>query len=108
MDKRKPIFPVSYYQGQVENNDRLKQQLLPDINFKKNKVQVPPGWATTKIITSINSDKANEFLYDNEELSKQYLNVIESLFGCSSHTITKCIFVTLLSAIKFIGEPLYL
>ena len=35
MNKRKQIFPVSYYQGQVENNDRLKQQLLPQINFKK-------------------------------------------------------------------------
>ena len=78
MDKRKPIFPVSYYQGQVENNDRLKQQLLPQLNFNKNKVQVPEGWATTKIITSINSDKANDFLYESEELSDQYLNVIES------------------------------
>ena len=78
MDKRKQIFPVSYYQGQVENNDRLKQQLLPQINFAKNKVQVPEGWATTKIITSINSDKANDFLYESEELSDQYLKVIES------------------------------
>ena len=78
MDKRKQIFPVSYYQGQVENNDILKGQLLSHINLKKNKVKVPDGWATTKIITSINSDKANEFLYDNEELSKQYLDVIES------------------------------
>ena len=64
MDKRKQIFPVSYYQGQVENNDRLKQQLLPHINFKKNKVQVPEGWSTTKIITSIENDKANEFRLD--------------------------------------------
>ena len=78
MDKRKQIFPVSYYQGQVENNDRLKQQLLPQINFAKNKVQVPEGWETTKIITSINSDKANDFLYDSEELSNQYIDVIES------------------------------
>ena len=78
MDKRKQIFPVSYYQGQVENNDILKEQLLSRINFTKNKVQVPPGWTTTKIITSINSDKVNKFLYDNEELSKQYLDVIES------------------------------
>ena len=36
MDKRKKIFPVSYYQGQVKNNDKLKQQLLPQINFRKN------------------------------------------------------------------------
>ena len=78
MDKRKQIFPVSYYQGQVENNDRLKQQLLPQINFKKNKVKVPEGWSTTKIITSIENDKANDFLYNSEELSNQYINVIES------------------------------
>ena len=78
MDKRKQIFPVSYYQGQVENNDRLKQQLLPHINFKKNKVKVPEGWSTTKIITSIENDKANDFLYNSQELSNQYINVIES------------------------------
>jgi len=78
MNKRKQIFPVSYYQGQVENNDRLKQQLLPQINFKKNKVKVPEGWSTTKIITSIENDKANDFLYNSEELSNQYINVIES------------------------------
>ena len=78
MDKRKQIFPVSYYQGQVENNDILKEQLLPQINLKKNKVQVPDGWATTKIITSIDNDRANVFLYENEELSYQYIDVIES------------------------------
>ena len=78
MDKRKQIFPVSYYQGQVENNDILKEQLLSRINFTKNKVQVPPGWTTTKIITSINSDKVNKFLYDNEELTNQYIDAIES------------------------------
>ena len=78
MDKRKQIFPVSYYQGQVENNDILKEQLLSRINFTKNKVQVPPGWTTTKIITSIDSDKGNKFLYENEELTNQYIDTIES------------------------------
>ena len=37
MDKRKTIFPVSYYHGKVENNDRLKGQLLPHINSKKDR-----------------------------------------------------------------------
>ena len=78
MDKRKQIFPVSYYQGQVKNNDILKEQLLSRINFTKNKVQVPPGWTTTKIITSIDSDKVNKFLYENEELTNQYIDAIES------------------------------
>ena len=78
MNKRKQIFPVSYYQGQVENNDRLKGQLLPLINLKKNKVQVPEGWSTTKIITSIDDDRVNEFLFDCKELKEQYIDVIES------------------------------
>tara|TARA_R100000353_G_scaffold105886_1_gene76298 strand:- start:72 stop:728 length:657 start_codon:yes stop_codon:yes gene_type:complete len=84
MDKRIPIFPVSYYKGKVENNDRLKGQLLPHINSKKDRLFVPEGWGTTKIITSIDGggltgdDSVNDFLYDSEELSKQYLEVLES------------------------------
>ena len=32
---RHTIFPVSYYKGQVEDNERLKQDLLPFINRTK-------------------------------------------------------------------------
>ena len=78
MDKRKTIFPVSYYHGKVENNDRLKGQLLPHINSKKDRLFVPEGWTTTKIITSIEDDRVNEFLFDCKELKEQYMDVIES------------------------------
>ena len=78
MDKRKTIFPVSYYHGKVENNDRLKGQLLPHINSKKDRLFVPEGWTTTKIITSIEDDRVNEFLFDCKELKEQYIDVIES------------------------------
>ena len=78
MDKRKTIFPVSYYHGKVENNDRLKGQLLPHINSKKDRLFVPEGWTTTKIITSIDDDRVNEFLFDCKELKEQYIDVIES------------------------------
>ena len=78
MDKRKIIFPVSYYHGKVENNDRLKGQLLPHINSKKDRLFVPEGWTTTKIITSIDDDRVNEFLFDCKELKEQYIDVIES------------------------------
>ena len=78
MDKRKTIFPVSYYHGKVENNDRLKGQLLPHINSKKDRLFVPEGWTTTKIITSIEDDHVNEFLFDCKELKEQYIDVIES------------------------------
>ena len=78
MDKRKTIFPVSYYHGKVENNDRLKGQLLPHINSKKDRLFVPEGWTTTKIITSIDDDRVNEFLFDCKELKEQYMDVIES------------------------------
>ena len=78
MDKRKTIFPVSYYHGKVENNDRLKGQLLPHINSKKDRLFVPEGWTTTKIITSHDDDRVNDFLFDCKELKEQYIDVIES------------------------------
>ena len=50
---RHTIFPVSYYKGQVEDNERLKQDLLPFINSTKNTLTPPEGWLTTKITTSL-------------------------------------------------------
>ena len=48
--KRKTIFPISFYQGQLENNEKLKQELLPHIDATK--FRANGNFITDKIITT--------------------------------------------------------
>mgnify|MGYP005661594769 CR=1 FL=1 len=41
--QRRTIFPISYYQGQVEDNERLKQDLLPFIESTQKTLTPPEG-----------------------------------------------------------------
>ena len=77
---RHTIFPVSYYQGQVENNERLKSDLLPFINSTKNTLTPPEGWLTTKIKTSHERDDINRFFISQGELQRQYHDLIKTFF----------------------------
>ena len=77
---RHTIFPVSYYKGQVEDNERLKQDLLPFINRTKRTLTPPEGWLTTKITTSHERDDINRFFMSQTELQRQYHNLIKTFF----------------------------
>ena len=74
------IYPISYYKGHVEDNERLKDIILPFVEETKKKCQLPEGWLTTNIITSFNSDEISNHLSGNPELKRQYFNVIKSFF----------------------------
>lgn len=88
---RKEIFPISIYHGSVENNDRLKDMLIPYI-FKKVKDEnvnndPPGGWFTKSLKTSFDNKDVIEDLWnpddDNDiakELRRQYLKVIDQFF----------------------------
>tara|TARA_B100002019_G_C21092889_1_gene509534 strand:- start:184 stop:795 length:612 start_codon:yes stop_codon:yes gene_type:complete len=77
---RKTIFPVSYYQGQVENNERLKKDLLPFINRTKKNLTPPEGWLTTNITTSHDRDDINRLFLFQGEMRRQYHDVLKTFF----------------------------
>ena len=77
--KRKTLFPISFYQGQLENNEKLKEELLPHIDATK--FQANGNYAFNKIITTYGQHDVNQFLYQSNELQKQYHSLIKSFCG---------------------------
>ena len=77
--KRKTIFPISFYQGQLENNEKLKQELLPHIDATK--FRANGNFINDKIITTYGQQDVNQFLYRSSELKRQYYDMIKSFCG---------------------------
>ena len=77
--KRKTIFPISFYQGQLENNEKLKKELLPHIDSTK--FRANGNFITDKIITTYGQEDVNQFLYQSSELKRQYYDMIKSFCG---------------------------
>ena len=55
-----PIFPMSVWHGNFENNDELKEVLLPFIDETKDTLEMPEDWVTDKVVTSFGNMKLNE------------------------------------------------
>jgi predicted 2-oxoglutarate/Fe(II)-dependent dioxygenase YbiX len=82
---RKKLFPISIFHSSVENNNKIKDLLIPHVeNYKKDLNTAPSGWMTTKIITSYENDEINSIFQEGEELSNeiksQYTNVLDTFF----------------------------
>ena len=80
MTKRIDLFPVSYYKGTVENNDRLKELILPIVEKTIDNLEVPEGWLTTNIKTSFDDETISNELARCNEVKRQYFNVIKEFF----------------------------
>ena len=85
---RKHIFPIPIYHGTVENNDKLKQLLIPYIEEAKkdtSKNKPPDAWLTNSLVTSFKNDEVTETLWNPEndlgkEIRYQYLKLIDGFF----------------------------
>ena len=78
-----PLFPMSVWKGNIENNDELKEVLLPFINETKDTLEKPNGWGTNKVVTSFGNNKVNELLISNERQKVQdaYWNKLDEVFS---------------------------
>lgn len=86
---RKEIFPVSIYHGTLEDNNRIKKNLIPYIERSKNEkgnCKPPDRWMTDKLITSFDNGDVHEDLFNGEkdswtnDLRNQYLKIISNFF----------------------------
>ena len=82
---RKEIYPVSYFHSAVEDNQRLKEIIVPQIEESRDSLKnAPGGWLTTKCITSFENDELNAKIFhtgkDSQEIQDQYMNVLKRLF----------------------------
>ena len=54
---RKELYPISIYHNRVEDNERMKELIVPQIEENLKEIApVPCGWLTTKCKTSFDSD----------------------------------------------------
>lgn len=82
---RKELYPISIYHNRVEDNERMKELIVPQIEKNlKDIAPVPNGWLTTQCKTSFDSDDINGSIFYNgehsEEIRGQYMNVLKSFF----------------------------
>ena len=82
---RKELYPISIYHNRVEDNERMKELIVPQIEENLKEIApVPGGWLTTKCKTSFDSDDINGSIFYNGEHSDgirgQYMNVLKSFF----------------------------
>ena len=81
---RKEIYPTSYYHGSVENNQLLKDLLIPSIkeySSDPDKNKPPNGWLTDNMVTSFSNEEVSQMLTDDSseigsEIKKQYFKVL--------------------------------
>ena len=84
---RKEVFPISIFHGGVEDNNKLKELIIPFVENTKNdrNNEIPNGWLTNDLTTSFNNGEVNKVLLDDNheigrELRGQYFNVLNQFF----------------------------
>lgn len=73
------IFPISYYQDKVENNNEIKKIILPLIEEERKSLKPPSRWVTNKVSTSF-FEKENNFFTNDKQIYEKFLS--ESYLKC--------------------------
>jgi hypothetical protein len=83
---RIPIFPVSFFHSKIENNDEIKEMLVPKILKDSEELPIPEGWFTHKLKTSFSGEKPGNEIFFGEDntyqsiLEKKYAKCLDSFF----------------------------
>lgn len=75
------IFPVTYYRDHIENNEEIKNILMPVFNERYDKLKTPKSWLSNKVHTSFNNLNDDDELFFNGY--NFYPNLLEDAY-------TKC------------------
>jgi len=90
---RVPIFPVSYYKDSIENNQELKNLIVPKIMNTIDDLQDPYLWFTNKIKTSFLGEKEGKEVLSGENnaitdlLCQKYEKCFNKFFENIPYTI---------------------
>ena len=89
LKSRVPIFPVSFFHSQVENNDEIKKLLVSKIEEDSKELPIPDGWITNKLKTSFSGEKRGKEIFFGEDntyqtiLEKKYAKCLDSFFDAT-------------------------
>lgn len=73
------LFPVTIFKIRVENNDRLKEVLVPDILKTSNNLTIPEDWTTNKIKTSFGQE-IDVIKRNRDLLEEEYIECMREVF----------------------------
>ena len=91
---RVPIFPVSYYKDNIQNNQELKDLIVPKIMNSIDDLEVPQLWFTNKIKTSFLGEKQGKEVLMNKDqiilsrLQQEYEKCLNKFFEDTHHSIS--------------------
>ena len=68
------IFPITIYQTKIDQNEFLKQELIPKITEVLPDLKIPKGWATDNLKTSFDGEP------EGKEVLDQYDGLLKSLY----------------------------
>jgi hypothetical protein len=86
MTNRIQIFPVTYFKAPVEDNESVKEVLVPKIMKDVVELPIPEGWFTNKLMTSYMGEKPGKEIFFGEDrtyqslLETRYANCLDSFF----------------------------
>jgi hypothetical protein len=69
------IFPITYFQDNISNNDELKGILLSKIKKEYEQLEPPKEWLTNKVHTSFSSvESKRKLFFDEDQLYEKFLD----------------------------------
>ena len=86
MTKRIPIFPISYFKDNIDDNEDIKHLLIPKIIKNVQDLPIPDGWFTNKLLTSFSGEKPGHEIFFGEDrtyqsiLEKRYAKCFDNFF----------------------------
>lgn len=86
MTNRIQIFPVTYFKAPIEDNESIKEVLVPKIMKDVVELPIPEGWFTNKLMTSFMGEKPGKEIFFGEDrtyqslLETRYANCLDSFF----------------------------
>lgn len=86
MTNQVQVFPVTYFKASIEDNETVKNILVPKIMGDARELPIPEGWFTNKLMTSFMGEKPGREIFFGEDrtyqklLETRYANCLDSFF----------------------------
>jgi hypothetical protein len=93
MTNQVQIFPVTYFKALIEDNETVKNILVPKIMEDSKDLEIPEGWLTNKLMTSFMGEKPGKEIFFGQDrtyqslLETRYANCLDSFFGDATYQI---------------------
>jgi hypothetical protein len=92
--KRIPIFPISYFKDNIEDNQYLKDLLVDKILKDSEKLPIPEKWFTNKLRTSFLGEPAGKEIFFGQDtffqeiLQERYTKCLDNFFENIEYTVS--------------------